>query len=189
MPEHVKVIVRGLMNGTVEWRNIFYFNTGANGLPVTSDLQTWVTSLYGCITSVVANNVNIYAVDTSDFVSNDWGVQETHAVAWAGAHNHNALPYQVAAVVIGKTSVKRVMARKFLPGFVIDMVTEDRLSTEAYSAAQAFAATWLGAPLAHNSESYTPVTWGKKHGFQEINSTRADQVYGTMRRRKLGVGI
>lgn len=105
-----------------------------------------------------------------------------------GSNGYNS--NQDAAVALAKTKVKRALGRKFIPGIVDALIANGALTSTGFNFLLQFLFAWISDFLATNGVMVSPRVYSKKNdAWDNIYGGFADQVPGTQRRRKQGVGM
>lgn len=185
-----RVAYCGKFNGVDDVRNVFTINNPTHEIPDTADVADWLTAMYHTsgLMALLSNKLRydhfVVEVPLSD---GKWVYNYEGALAYTGEKTDNYLPQQVAAVVVGITSSRR-RGKKFISGITESSAIDGSFITEFQTALQAFGDAYiLGIPGGSNPW-FSGVC--KKDGseFIEFSAVRVDQLLGTQRRRKPGVG-
>lgn len=194
MTEGIKCVVRGTLDRGGEFRNIFYY-TGAGDFTSTT-ITNWVTGLYGTLASYVHSPTAIYGVDVAvrlaghaDTDPLGWGASEFIGVAVTFSGSGDGLPPADSMVVIGRTGVKHVMARKFIPGAIESAQNQGELVAGAVTALTNFANYWKTPTADPLGSGSTANAWGPVHGFTPITSVKIDKEIYHLRSRQPGRGV
>ena len=192
--ELYKGVLRGhWSDGSGETRNIFY---GTMPSPSDTDaaatMQGYVAAFCDAAKGLIDSSFQFYGCDVYKYISNNvWQLILETGLSIAGTNGStDSLPHQIAAVLVGRTQNGRSRPKKFLPGVVEGVST----GTGWTSAALLILAQVLLAWISDYTDSITnitlhPVCHRKGKTDLDIIGGRADNVQGTQRRRKIGLGI
>lgn len=191
--EHFKVVAKGRLGGVVETRNIFYLECSVN--PTTpeliTDIPAWLTGFYTPIVAFLSNTFSLYGWDVHqwDIMTASWLFRVSGAMTFVGTLSGDALPSQIAAVMVAYTGLKRTFSRKFIAGFIDTEFTGNLMLGSALVAMTSSLAFWMATFTAPSMKIYVPGLWTKGLIFAPFIQGVVDQIAGTMRRRKQNVGI
>lgn len=100
-----------------------------------------------------------------------------------------SMPNQMAAVVTALTKTPKRRGRKFLPGYAENTATEGILETAVVTALTAFASEYIDSiTTLANVEFVAGVVAEAADAFSAFYAAEVNNVMGTQRRRKPGVG-
>lgn len=189
---YLKVVLRGVLFSTIQTRNVFYVssNVAAELSTIRADMAAWMDDLLTPIMPFVTTGWASYEIDIYGWSASPpgWVYQTGTAFGASGTSSSDGLPSQVAAVVIAKTGIKKTFARKFIAGLTENTNIAGMVSSAAVSALLTFATTWIQG-YEGTTVTYESGTWRKNNTFASFTEALVDTIFGTMRRRKLGVGI
>lgn len=185
-----RLSLKSRIGSTVEERNIFTYELGVGVVPDNTD---WTA-----LATILANGAKICLVNTLTFygftvhIWNDglgkWQWSDEGVLNIAGTEAGEALPYQVAAVILAYTNFGKHIGKKFLGPISEADQSGGTLTAGAIADLQAFADIW-GAAQTVNGKVFTPKIMDALHNTQSIRKVVANSILGTQRRRKPGVGI
>ncbi len=191
-----KFVVRGSMTWATQWRWIHYYATAAEFTPTGVQMQAWATALWNTIKGGLQAGVHLdgigyspFDMSAGEFNPKGWGAEIVYPMALVGQLNDEPLPNQVAFVLLGRTAVKRVIAKKFVSG-----ATEQYQAGGVPNGALLTCLNNMGGFLYASTydmggTSLTPGCWGPKHGFVPTVSYSLSPYAGSQIRRKPGRGI
>lgn len=190
MPNPYKMVSQFIWDGEI-LENVFYFVTdGGSDAEAVLLSAEWFQAMYTTIAADITSTVDNSNNDVFTWNGTEWVLAGLWHGSFTGTNTtSDALPRQMAAVVIAKTTTKRVQGRKFIGGYCEDSGAGGQLTTAVHGRLEDFGNIWT-AP-------FTGTAHGLQGGvFHKLTSTfipfigyRADQIMGTQRRRKHGVGI
>lgn len=100
------------------------------------------------------------------------------------------MPAGIAALITAATTVKKVLPKKYIPGFNENVVTQDNWLSTALTPMAAFAVAWLTKVTVGVVGELVPGTWRRvAEVFVPLISATAKSIVSYQRRRKPGVGI
>jgi hypothetical protein len=190
----LKVVAKARLFSTIEVRNVFYCDVDLVSAPektdVLSDLGDWVHSVYQGLYTFTVSAFSLYEADVYIWNTSEWIPYGSVPLTFTGFESGDGLPSQMAAVAIGRTIVKRVFARKFFAGISESANLNGSLVSGAVIALGTALAAWI-TPFTGDATglTFTPGTWTQANASASFITGIADAIMGTMRRRKLGVGI
>ena len=191
--EHFKFVAKARMFGTVEVRNIFYLECAVtpSQAELLTDVPAYLLGFYTPLQVALSTVFNLYGYDVHQWnaTTSKWDFVQAGAVSLTGTNTGDPLPTQMAGVMVAYTLVKRVFARKFIAGLVDDTVTGNIMVGATLIMMTNSLVFWLADFTAPSAKVYTPVTQLKSHAFATFSQAIVDKIFGTMRRRKAGVGI
>jgi hypothetical protein len=195
MSEVYKTVVTGKIFSGVTTKNVFYHFASSpdNDGQSVADLTDFASELFTALKPALSDfwnttNVEVYRWDTvatpqwwQRIGGNDLIVQ--------GENTVDALPTQMAYVIVAHTLGKRSFARKFFAGPHDDCVVENRVVAGTLAVLANTAFLWISNYVGATSVLYQPGLWRKTNEFAGFIDFVVDDLLGTMRRRKAGVGI
>lgn len=183
-----RVAVEGFINGTDMTRNVFTFSSEA-GLPSDTNLTAyfndlWSTEMKDTISSRWVTSR--YIIEEPD-AGGHWVYN--HEVPWviAGVNAADALPNQMAAVVVGVTASRR-RGKKFIYGITEAGQVGGVLASSPLFVLGQFATKYAAGITVGGVSALAGVCKPDGTNFLEFTSARVNQIMGTQRRRKQGVG-
>jgi hypothetical protein len=187
----IRLILKGQILGVVETRNMFCY--GHDGVaPVADDFSNCRSGLMQGLEYVrpwLSGHWGFYAIQKQHLVENEWVDDGDFVESNTGGGSGDLSSFQAACLFIGKTGVKRMVGKKFIPG--VD---------ESNTWAGGIGISWMVGCVAACAAWLTPVTavgggyWylgvhGKGSVFAPFTSMAVSNLLSTMRRRKPGYGI
>jgi len=184
-----RVALVGHINGSDETRNIFTFDDGGFGLPSGAEVVAWLQSLY---------TIGVLAVISDDWSSERFIIEEPDGAGhWEyrsegtyelhGTGGGDTLPQQSAYVVIGVTPSRR-RGKKFIAGIPELLQDGGRLGATALTNLQDYANAYVLPMTVGAGEAPSGVCRADGSDFLAFSSGRVDQIVGSQRRRKQGLG-
>lgn len=190
----IKIVVRGLLSSGDEWRQMFYCSGNDDFTDTT--ISNFIAGLYGTLTGNVGSGTSIYGADVAvrlaGSVDTDplgWGASDFVAVTWTGSDAGEPLPPADCMLVLGRTGIKHVMGRKFIPGIVESKQTNGILAAGVLTALNNFGAYWINPTANPLGTPGTMCVWGPRHGFVPLIGTRSQSHVFHLRKRQVGRGI
>jgi hypothetical protein len=193
----LKIVAKGSLLAQ-DVRNIFWFRYYCpSGVPnPVPDVTTHLTSLY---TTLFAYITPHWVMNTFEWYWVTEGVGNTLVFGGeapltgvVGSAVVEQLPNQMAPVLIGKVLGRRGFGRKFLAGFTVGALHDGVIIAGALSALGNALLIYI-SPFGSYPESFTPgVCVHPKLGTYTIHSFTSGVItnlFGTERRRKIGVGM
>jgi hypothetical protein len=184
-----RVALCGLLGLSDEWRSIFTISMdGASvyDMPLIAD---WIHGMYNVgMLSRISNRVTADHFILEKVVNGKWSYVDEYPISIHGTSESDALPNQIAAVVIGITPSRR-RGKKFIPGICEDLQSQGVLNDSILPLLTNFAQSWTDP-----SSAVEGALWGsgvcKPDGtdFLQFTNYRVDKIVGTQRRRKQGKG-
>jgi hypothetical protein len=189
MITYYKCVLKGDLLGQ-QIRNIFHFKfddpAGVN-LP-----DGLFASYWGGFTTPLTNLTVVAMVysgyDRYKWSGTSWEFEKYVTYSVTGGSSGDALPNQVAAVMLGKVVGRRGFGRKFWSGISEVQQVSGSLVAGAIGHLVNLAAAYI-APQTSGALVLTPGVWDKTNQFHGFTSAVVDVLLGTMRRRKIGVGL
>lgn len=190
---HYRLVAMGQLFGAWDCFNSFYFQIPnpqqeANAVSLAGD---WITAMYTPVLSILSNAFTLkqFSVSRYDTVNHVFETEEFGSINIAGTDQAEVLPLQNAAVVIAYTGVKRMIGKKFLGGLTSGTIDGALLASGAVVALGNFAAKWLEGVVVNQVTLLRPSLFRKETGvFYEPTIMKVDNLIGSQRRRKIGVG-
>ncbi len=190
----IKCVVRGKLMSNDEWRMVFYFM--GNGDFNDTLVENWIGELFTPIQATLQSGTTVYGVDVATRLTalpdNDpkgWGASTFFSTPFAFTQSAEGLPPGDCFLVIGRTGVKHVMGKKYIPGPAEPAQANGIVVPAAVTQLEGFAAKWLNPTNAPLSGGPTPAVWGPIHGFTALSSIKVDTNVYHLRRRQQGRGI
>lgn len=190
MPAYeLKVVLKSRVPLVSEMRNIFYFQWTVGDTGVTDSLDAYFNRLLTSgFLGLITSQWTTYSYDVYQWDGNEWQPQATQPYTKVGTGSGEYFPLQVAAVVLGKTGIKRTFSRKFWSGFTEAQGNAGQLVAGAISTLVTFGANWISS-ITVGTSVLQPVLWTKNHTTANYTGAVVDGLTGTQRRRKPNVGI
>lgn len=185
-----RAVVKGLLFGTVEVRNVFT----ADIYPAGGDTNVvlwmqYLGAIYDAVTYACNAGFATYEVELSFPVAGQWPIYDVEAFVKTGARTGEPLPNVVSIVLLGVAAGVRHVGRKFFGGLdeasTIGNVIASGEVAHIATALLAYItpATGLGAGLLQ------PGVVDKTGTFHPFIGGIVSSLLGSMRRRKPGIGI
>jgi hypothetical protein len=191
--EHFKLVAKGRLFGQIETRNIFYLEASVvpSAAELLTDMPAYLTGFYTPLLGTLSTVWTLYGWDvhTWNVTALDWDFTIAGSIALAGGNASDPLPTQMAGVMVAYTLTKRVFSRKFIAGLVDDAVVGNTMVPACLLAMTNTLIFWMADFTAPSAKVYQPVTLLKTKTFVSFSQAVVDRIFGTMRRRKAGVGI
>lgn len=188
---YIKVVLKGLMLAQVQTRNVFYFDTTTEGPQYwEADITDYLNVLWSAVLPYISPLWAGYGYDVYTWVAPSWVPTFTENIPLVGADViGELLPTQMAGVVLALTNHLKTRGRKAIAGFCTDALLDGVLVSGAISALILYAAAYI-TRVTGSTGDLVPGTWSRKtNTFYPFISGIAATILGTMRRRKIGVGI
>jgi hypothetical protein len=185
-----KMVTKWLWDGDY-MENVFYFVPDGGGADEIVLLAAeWLEAMFTPIASIIINTVDNQDNEIFSWSGTDWVlVGSFRSEVGGSATTADILPRQVAAVIIGKTATPRSQGRKFIGGLVNSVQSAGQLTDAARSTLDDFALAWT-SPFTGTAHGLNPgVFHALTHAIIPFVGRRVDQILGTQRKRKHGVGI
>lgn len=189
--ETTKIKLIMLLNG-VHMENIFYVQSDETpaGTAFGAAAIEWITAMHASTKNNMSNLLDFARLDFESWDGTSWVLASSVPMPGGGVDNSGQpLPFQMAAVVIGTTGIKKTFSRKFVPGITESWQNASLLHPECEAGLLVYGAVWTTQFTATNSVTLIPGLWRKNHTFAQFTGFKVDQIMGTQRRRKIGVGI
>jgi hypothetical protein len=191
--DHLKLVAKARLFSQIEVRNIFYLEVAAMPTPaeLLTDMPGYLTGFYTPMLGTISTVFLLYGWDvhTWDAVTHTWNFTIAGSISLAGTNAADPLPTQMAGVLVAYTLTKRVFARKFIAGLVDDAVVGNAMVPACLLALTNTLIFWMTNYTGPSAKIYEPVTLTKALTFVTFSQAVVDRIFGTMRRRKAGVGI
>jgi hypothetical protein len=158
---------------------------------VAAEIATWISSIISPINGFLSSVWVCYGLDIYVLQQGHWILSSENSFQHAGGASGEILPNQTALVWVAKTIVPRCLPKKFW-GCIPESATVAGLwGSGILLASITAAAVWITPFTGGTSqESYVPGTYSAKHEqFIAFAGVLADNIPGSQRRRKPGVGI
>ena len=184
-----RLVLDGVIGIGNQTRNVFTFNTAGDSSPSSTAVVEWMDSIF---TSPIISLLSIDWACTRIITekpdeSGHWNYQTEVAYNRAGTGTGDALPFQMAVVLVGTTASRR-RGKKFIAGFMESIQDGGRVK-DSYLATFNSMATAYTQPLVDGASTFdVGVCYPDGTNFLGFNGSRADRILGTQRRRKQGVG-
>jgi hypothetical protein len=190
-----KVVIKGLIAGVVETRNIFYYGRDAANPPSTqafSDITNFLnTQVFGMLQDFLASQFALYsAAWYYRDVEGHWIPNGETGLSLSGGAEIEFSAYQIAGLMGAATSVLKARGRKFIPGLAESATALGRLTLAAAGAfLQAAIAYITPVNSGFPNEVWVPGIVSKSAIFAPFTSSYVGAILSTIRRRKPGYGI
>lgn len=176
-------------NGDDSVRNVFTVND-TGGDPTFDDYYTWMQAIWhiGLLAEITSTWASTSLVEEVPAGDGGWTFAREAPLSIIGTGTDDALPRQCAAVIIGTVPGRR-RGKKFIAGIIESAQSDGQLDGACLAAlegsANAYQDPTIDVPAA-NWQSGVCAPDGTS--FAAFNGHRVDQIIGTQRRRKQGVG-
>lgn len=191
--ENFKLVAKGRLFGQIETRNIFYLYCAVMPSPaeLLTDMPGYLSGFYTPMLGTLSSVWSLYGWDVHrwDSVTAKWAFVIAGSISLVGTNSSDPLPTQAAGVMVAYTLVKRVFARKFIAGLVDDAVVGNYMVPACLLAMTNALTFWMTDFTGPSMKIYQPRTQCKDDSFATFSQAIVDRIFGTMRRRKAGVGI
>ena len=185
-----RAIVKGHILGQVAFRNMFIGSMMVgDGDSRQSVAQGYCGRFYDDILSCFPSSFTIETLELQVRNGSSWDPFDEAPFTKVGSGSGEAMPNQVAVVLIAKTAVKRGIGRKFLSGLNESMISNNALYGTAITAFGLAVADYVSLYTTENGGSFAPGIVTKDHQFHLFVSGFVSALIGSMRRRKPGQGI
>lgn len=193
MASYFQVIAKARLAGAVEMRNIFTLScpTLPTRAEILTDVPAWLTGFY---TPILGSLCNVYVVygwtaNLWNATTSTWDPYVQGNISLTGTNNNDPFPSQMAAVLIAYTGLKRTFSRKFIGGLNELTATGNAITSTLITALTSTIVFWFSDFTAPSAKIYTAGLWSKTNTFVDFTQGIVDGIMGTMRRRKLNVGL
>lgn len=191
--EEFKLVAKSRLFSQIEVRNVFYLEAAVMPTPaeLLTDMPAYLTGFYTPLLTMLSTVWALYGWDLHRWnaSASTWDFVIAGTVTLAGGNGTDALPTQCAAVLVAYTLTKRVFARKFIAGMTDQSVIANVLVPSAIICLTNSLVFWMSDFTAPSAKVYSPVTQIQSNAFVTFSQAIVDNIAGTMRRRKAGVGI
>lgn len=190
-----KFVTYGTGPNGIQWRWVNYYRTAADFTPTQAQMTAWITAMWNAIKASIGLSVSVYGIGYAPYEGDElndpkgWGATIVYPVTLAGTFNGDIMPGQVAAVILGRTATKRVIAKKFVFGTVEQEQSAGVAAAPLTTNLANLGGLMYASTYDMGGTALTPCAWGVKHGFTPTVSASLSPYLGTQRRRKPGVGI
>jgi hypothetical protein len=156
-------------------------------------VAAWLATMYGRIDGEMNNGVDIETSQVYEmaYVAGQWAVDRivgTVTPTFTAADATDMLPHQSAAVITFPTTKSKSRGRIFIPGFTEANQADGVLTAAALVNLSLFAADYLASQVAGTATFRTRLF--RTDGTLGVYSgSDLNDVMGTQRRRKIGVGV
>lgn len=191
-----KFVTFGTYTYGTQWRWVNYYSTEASFTPSQTQMTAWMNTVWNTIKAVLSTDCKVYGIGyagaTIGLPLTDpkvWGATTVYPMNVTGQDSGDFTPSQTALVLIGRTSVKHVIGRKFIVGLTETGIQYALPTSTVQTAALNLGGIMYASTYSMDGTALTPGVWGTKHGFTPTQSVTLSQYLGTQRRRKPGIGI
>lgn len=190
MTEVIRGIVKGRIAGTVQTRNMFTGNVTLLGTDSYTDMAYgYITPIYTPLLPYISSVWSSESLQVQKFFGGSWVDLEEVPIFLTATGSTDPLPNTVAAVLIGKTGIKRQLGRKFFAAFTEASSVGNTLVSGAAGAMATALAAYITVWTSAQGSSWAPGVLGKDGQFRLFLGGFVSGLLGTMRRRKPGIGI
>jgi hypothetical protein len=186
----LKVVVKGRLLTTIETRNVFYWGMDSTET-VQSDADAVADTLDEALSTLLPVLNEAWTCYGYDFYRlNEGWFEPFYAISKAlqGEEVVDMTSFQTAVLATMKTSVKKMIGRKFFPGIDELFTGDGSIMGDAVTAFGA-ALVALMTPVDNSNKRWYWGTTGKGSVFAPFTSATVGSILSTMRRRKPGYGI
>lgn len=184
-----RVVLAGKLAGIDDVRHVFTVSDAASDNDIMTFYATWLplafnTSFLDCFSTRL--RYDRFILET--YQLGHWVYQQEVPISLVGTRSEESLPNQVSAVVIGITQSRR-RGKKFFSGLVETQQADGLLTSASLTRFNDWAEAWVTPThLVPGTTIITGVCKADSSNFVGFSTFRANQVLGTQRRRKPGVG-
>lgn len=185
-----KIVVKGLLAGVVQTRNVYYAQIDAS-TPESREsmISDYLDGIYSKIELVTGPVATWDGADLFVRSASEWLPVGSMDLDYAGANEGDVLPNLVAATIIGKVTGSKGFGRKFFSGISEAQTTVDALIAGALANMALAALAYVSPVLGDGTDRLDPGLWMKDEAFHTFSTGVVSSLLGTMRRRKPGLGI
>lgn len=185
-----RAVVKGLLGGVVETRNMFTCNvTPAGGDTALILWDAYITSILDPIEDLTSSSWASYAYELQGLAFPQWVPYDIITCVHTGANSGDFLPNAVATVLLGKAPGLRHVGRKFISGMAESSVSGNALTVGALVYAAAVLLAYITPFTGLGGGTIVPGVIDKVGTFHAFTGGVVSSLLGSMRRRKPGVGI
>lgn len=190
-----KFVTFGTGANGVQWRWVNYYTTAADFTPTQVQMVAWITAVWNTIKSQLSQDTKVYGIGYAPYIGDalnerrGWGATIVYPCNLIGDFGGEGLPAQTAGVILGRTTTKRVIAKKFIFGFVEQCQNNGVPSAPCLTAMTNMGGLIYASTYDMGGTALSPQAWGTVHGFTPTVSASVSPYLGSQRRRKPGVGI
>ena len=184
-----RLVLDGVIGIGNQTRNVFTMDGGGSSSPSSTAVIEWMDSIFS---SAILPLLSIDWASSRIIVelpdgSGHWNYSTEYPYVRAGTGTGDALPFQMALVLVGITPSRR-RGKKFVAGFMESIQDGGRVK-DSYLATFNTMANAYTQPLVDGATTFeSGVCYQDGTNFLAFNGSRSDRVLGTQRRRKQGVG-
>ena len=190
--EDIRIAVRGNTRHNNDLVMVFDLRAGDVYLDDTllALCRLWFQGLFNSIKPWVLNSTKYTHLSVARRgVNGVLGAVFLSGIDVSGTATANALPDQVAALVLGYTQTPRCIGKKFVGGLASNGVIDGSIEENFHSGLGAFGSWWKSTYTGPDGQTLTGGVWSKLHGgLKPITGITVPVFPSTQRRRKPGVG-
>lgn len=192
MPDQLyKAVLKGRFTDGSETRNIFYATSAdaQSGIPLA--FQGYVARFLQTILYALSSTMHFYGVDVYAYVANEvWQLVTETLLDLTGLASADSLPHQIAGVLIGATHNGRSKGKKFIPGLTENASDGGNINSQTLGYLASALAAWItDYTETINGAVIHPVVHRKGKSDLDFAGGKTDNIVGSQRRRKQGVGL
>lgn len=199
--EVIKAAAQFILGDDTIVQNVFkfiaVFAAEHTGSEVRDAIQTYVEDLYTPILAYISSGVTVDPTEVDvvkwDATEGDWVVDRslgitTPSLTFTGAAE--ALPNQVAGVLVANTLRPKTRGRKFLIPFTEGATSGSDIGSAVLTALATSLAHYIADETVSGTDVLSPGVWREGvNDFQEFTDGVVNTTVGTQRRRSRGIGI
>lgn len=184
-----RVALEGFFNLSDQTRYVFTFDKGGSDYPTDAEIATYFDGLFS---SALMSKISAawfssrWILEFPDLTGH-WGYLREHSYIKAGTYSLDMMPQQTAAVVVGITDSRR-RGKKFIAGIGEGWQSGGVIAGDLVTALDGFGAAWIAGLTSGIGTHLAGVCRHDGTQFRAFTGYRVNQVLGTQRRRKQGVG-
>lgn len=185
-----KAVVKALIGGTVEVRNVFSAQITLNGGESMEDVwNAYLSPLYDEVRSILANDWASYSYEILEPSTEGWTPVDEVSFVRVGVGTTEVLPNAVAAVILGIAPGNRHIGKKFFSAVGTSMTLGNSLISTALAFLADALLVYVGPFTTFSSSTFAPGVIDKYGSFHPFVGGVVSTLLGSQRRRKPGVGI
>lgn len=185
-----RAIVKGHLFGTVQTRNIFVGRVALSEGDTSSDMWVgYVAHMLNNIMSYMASSYTIETLEVQTLLGGKWFTASEVSFPWTGDISGEQIANLVAVVFIGVVSGFHMHGRKFWSGIAETYSNGNSLAAAAVASFATAAAFYVTPYTSTHGGSLIPGVIGKDGNFHSFSAGFVSSLFGSMRRRKPGLGI
>lgn len=186
-----RAIIRGQIANLVETRNMLTAEVSLQGGDLPSTVwDVYIGTILTPLTEVLQDTATFNSREIQEWTNGAWSTIDDDAISYQGANTVDGqVANQMAGVMIGKTTSKRVVGRKFWSGLAETAITGNVIDALPLAEfVDAFTA-WITPWQSLSGSVFTPGVLDKDGNFAPFVGGFVSSFLGTCRRRKPGIGM